>query len=60
MGLTYIELRIANPADPEKVVKERLLIDSGAIYSVVQKALLGKLKIKPHSKQTFTLANHWC
>jgi len=57
MELTYILMQIANPARPKKLVKERLLVDSGAVYSVVQRSVLAELGIKPHSKQTFTLAN---
>jgi predicted aspartyl protease len=34
-----------------------LLVDSGAIYSLVPGATLRRLGIKPHSVQTFTLAD---
>lgn len=57
MGLTYITVKIANPAHPKRFVKERLLVDSGAVYSVVQRGVLAELGIEPHSKQTFILAN---
>jgi hypothetical protein len=35
MGLTTIELEIANVASPERTEKLEFLVDSGAIYSVV-------------------------
>jgi len=57
MGLVHIEIGIANPAYPEKFIKEHFLIDSGAVYSVVQRGLLSKLGVEPHSKRKFTLAN---
>lgn len=57
MGLTHVQMGIANPARPSKFIRQRFLVDSGAIYSVVQKSVLAKLGIKPHSKQQFTLAN---
>jgi len=57
MGLTHVEVKVANPARPKKLVKVKLLIDSGAGYSVLPRAILAKLGIKPHSKRQFILAN---
>jgi len=57
MGLTHIEASIANPAKPQRRVRITLLVDSGAVYSVVPASLLRKLGIKPHSRRTFTLAD---
>lgn len=57
MGLTVLELEVANPANPDKAVKVEFLIDSGAIYSVVPAHILKKLGIKPISKEEFRLTN---
>jgi clan AA aspartic protease len=57
MGLTFIDVIIANPANPRKARKLSLLVDSGAIYSVVSKEVLRQLGVKPHSTKTFTLAD---
>lgn len=57
MGLTHIEATIANPANPRKTRKFSLLVDSGAVYSVVPKTVLRQLGVKPHSTKTFTLAD---
>ena len=57
MGLTFIDVIIANPRDPRKTKKLSLLVDSGAIYSVVPKNILRRLGMKPHSIKTFTLAD---
>lgn len=57
MGLTYITAQIINPANPRKKTKVKFLVDSGAVYSVVPKATLKRLGIKPHSSRTFTLAD---
>lgn len=57
MGLTFIDVIIANPRDPRKTKKISLLVDSGAIYSVVPKDILRRLGMKPHSTKTFTLAD---
>ena len=55
MALVYLD--IANPARSEDFHTERFLIDSGAIYSVLQRPVLDALGIQPHSRRTFTLAN---
>jgi clan AA aspartic protease len=57
MGLTYVELEIANVARPKKGEKLEFLVDSGAIYSVVPARVLRRLGIKSIDKQTFRLAD---
>lgn len=57
MGLVYIMAKIANPAVSKKVSKQKFLVDSGALYSVVPEKVLKRLEIKPESKMAFTLAN---
>jgi clan AA aspartic protease len=57
VGLTHIKVRIANPARPKRAIELTFLIDSGAVYSVVPATLLRKLRVKPHSKRTFILAD---
>jgi clan AA aspartic protease len=57
MGLTFIDVVIANPGNPRKAKKLSLLVDSGAIYSIVPKDLLRRLGVKPHSTKTFILAD---
>ena len=57
MGLTFLAIDIANPARSEEFHTERFLVDSGAVYSVVQRPVLEALDIRPHSRRTFTLAN---
>ena len=57
MGLTYLDLDVGNPANPEVTEKLDFLIDSGAIYSVVPTPVLERLGIRPLSEQQFRLAN---
>lgn len=57
MALTYLTITVANPRNPKKAIKKRLLVDSGAVYSVIDREVLKKLGIKPHSKRKFILAN---
>lgn len=57
MGLTVLEIKVGNPANPEVTEKVDFLIDSGAIYSVVPTPILEKLGIKPLAEEEFRLAN---
>lgn len=57
MGLTHIKAVIANPANPRRTARLTLLVDSGAVYSVVPAATLRRLGIRPHTSRTFTLAD---
>ncbi len=57
MGLTVLEVEVAHVAKPNAPQKVELLIDSGAPYSVIPRAVLKKLGIKPIAKETFRLAD---
>ena len=57
MGLTVLEVEVGNPANPEVTRKIELLIDSGAIYSVVPIPILERLGISPLIEQEFRLAD---
>ena len=50
-------MEIANPSNPKRSKPVRLLVDSGAIHSVVAGKTLRSLGIKPLQEQEFTLAN---
>lgn len=57
MGVTNIDVKIKNPAAPEKSLTKEFLVDSGAAYSVVPTRVLRDLGIQPTSKRRFILAN---
>lgn len=57
MGLTVLEIEVANPAAPEIMEKVEFLIDSGAVYSVAPTPVLEKLGIRPLAEQQFRLAD---
>ena len=57
MGLTVLEVEVGNPSTPEVTEAIELLIDSGAIYSVIPTPVLEKLGIAPNSEQEFRLAD---
>jgi predicted aspartyl protease len=57
MGITYVELEVANVAKPRVTEKLEFLVDSGAVYSVVPGRVLRRLKIKSLGTESFFLAN---
>ena len=57
MGMTTIELQVANIAAPETTETLSFLVDSGATYSVVPEPVLRRLGIQPITEQTFRVVN---
>lgn len=57
MGFTYAKVRICNPADREKRLELNLLVDSGAIYSIIKANKLEELGIKPEYRSDFKTAD---
>ena len=57
MGLTVLTVEVGNPANPQVTEEVELLVDSGAIYSVVPTPILERLGIQPLAEQEFRLAN---
>ena len=58
MGITVLEIGVANPARSTLVQRIEFLVDSGTIYSVVPSSILRKLGIKPlRQKEQFRLAD---
>lgn len=57
MGLTFVDIRVGNPANDIEPVKVRCLVDSGAVYTLVSRPVLEQLRIQPHSRREFILAN---
>ena len=57
MGLTFVKVRVGNPANGRPVESVDCLVDSGAVYSLIPGGVLRKLGIKPHSTREFVLAD---
>ena len=57
MALTLITVKLINPTAPKKTFKRKFLVDSGAVYSVVDQEVLKDLGIKGTRTMEFTLAN---
>lgn len=53
MGFTRIDLDVANPADPSKRRSVNLLVDTGALITVIPRRLLEELGIPPHGERRF-------
>lgn len=57
MGLTHVEIEVANPAEPDRTERIEFLVDSGAVYSVVPTPVLERLGIRPLIEEVFRPAN---
>jgi clan AA aspartic protease len=57
MGLTYVKVRVGNPATGDRSEEVACLVDSGAVSSLIPRRVLRKLGIKPHSTREFVFAN---
>lgn len=58
VGVTFTKVQIGNPERPDLTpVEIELLVDTGAIYSVVPSSILEALAIRPLEREEFTLAD---
>ncbi|OLC13129.1 MAG: hypothetical protein AUH29_13945 [Candidatus Rokubacteria bacterium 13_1_40CM_69_27] len=57
MGITVLEVEVANPTKRKAGVQLEFLVDSGAVYSVVPAPVLRRLGIRPLAREEFRLAD---
>jgi predicted aspartyl protease len=57
MGMTELRIRLVNLADRTRATEVDMVVDSGAIYSVVPAKVLKAIGIEPRSLQSFGLAD---
>ena len=57
MGATYVDVTIRNPAEPERSWTGRFLVDTGAYDSLVPKARLEAIGLRPRGHREYTLAD---
>ena len=57
MGLTYVTIRVGNPANGHRAEDVSCFVDSAAVYSLIPGRVLRRRGIKPHSSREFVLAN---
>lgn len=57
MGRVRVKARVSNIEKPGKSRGVELIVDTGAIYTVVRRATLEELEIKPIGRRKFKLTN---
>ncbi|MBI4516783.1 MAG: aspartyl protease [Deltaproteobacteria bacterium] len=57
MGITYLHAQLRRPDGRGQSYDLRLLVDSGAIYSVLPEKIWRALRLRPVRKVEFTLAD---
>ena len=57
MGITTIQAKVLNPADPSRVAELEFIVDSGAMYSVVPRSVLQELGIEAHTTRRFFMVD---
>lgn len=58
VGITFTKARLSNPRRPDVAeIEIELLVDSGALFSVVPASILDALGVARRSRQEFTLAD---
>jgi predicted aspartyl protease len=57
MGMTEVRVRIVNLSDARRSAEVDMVVDSGAIYSVVPAGVLRQIGIGPRETKVFGLAN---
>ena len=57
MGATYVDVTIRNPADPQRSWTDKFLVDTGAFDSLVPRARLEAIGLKPRGRREYTLAD---
>lgn len=57
MGLTYVDGKLRSPRPRSRARRVRLLVDSGAVYSVLRKREWRSLGLRPEREMEFVLAD---
>ena len=57
MGVTYVTAVVRNPAEPERSWEGLLLVDTGAIDSLIPRTCLDAIGLKPKGQRVYGLAD---
>lgn len=57
MGITTVRATLVNAHDDERRIDADMVVDSGAIYSVVPASILRQIDVEPRRTETFWLAD---
>ena len=55
--MTKVILKVSNPQEPQRQIKDAFLVDSGAAFTVLPAKLVKKLGLKPVYEKEFSLAD---
>jgi len=55
--MTYAEVRVINPRDEGRYEEVRILVDTGALYTVLPKDSLLRIGVGPTRRRAFALAD---
>jgi len=57
MGITFVRMRVINPAARRRKAEVECVVDSGAIFSIIPREVLRRIGVKPDRSEEFTLAD---
>ena len=57
MGAIYVDVTIRNPADPQRSWTGKFLVDTGMFDSLVPRARLEAIGLKPRGRREYVLAD---
>lgn len=57
MGVTFTRTRISNPRRGRLATEIDMLVDTGAVFSVVPRSVLRKIAVRAEERDEFTLAD---
>jgi len=57
LGFTYAKVKLVNPASPDLSEAVELLVDTGAVYTIVPEDVLKKLQIERRGRRAFQTVN---
>ena len=57
MGITTVRATLVNVHEDERKIDAEMVVDSGAIYSVVPATILRRIGVEPRRTETFGLAD---
>ena len=57
MGITHVNVKIRNPAEPDRVWEGPFLVDTGAIDCLAPRQCLEAIGLTPKGHRTYTLAD---
>ena len=57
VGMTHLDVRVCNPGDPKRHFEMRLIVDSGAFFTIAPERSLREVGIEPVESHEFEVAD---